>query len=910
MKARLAVLCCVLLGCSTTTTTTTQVMVVVDADPGVRATTHDVHVLVRAGQGEISTWEDRYDTMLAADKAKAWPLELSLLPKNGDSTRVFEVVATALDQDGKAVAAVRAISGFVPHQALKLTLRFEDSCLGKAGLCTGTTTCHDGTCGDAHIDPGALKPYSPKPTGTLDGSIADGGASDSSLTSDGAVADQGLASAGDPCESTGARACSAHGSKLPLECNASQWQSSSPCDDTQRCDSAAGNEQGTCKPIVKECAGQTPGKTFCAGDAIRSCVDLVSFQDEKCKVNLTCSASGGVAHCVCKPGFLDDAGTCRDVNECATNNGGCDALTVCINTPGARTCGACPTGDLGDGVKGCTPALTDLTLSAGTLNPALSADVTDYNAQISLVTQTLTLTPTVPTGATVKINQQVVSSGKPWQSPVFNLGVNTVAIVVSQAGHPSHSYTLTVTRGEQEAYLKPSNTAIYERFGTSVSISGDTLVVGAFAENSNATGVNGNQADNSAGGSGAAYVFVRNGSTWSQQAYLKASNTDAGDYFGWSVSISGDTLVVGAFRESSNATGVNGNQTDNSATESGAAYVFVRSGSTWSQQAYLKASNTGTGDYFGWSVSISGEALVVGAFQESSVSTGVNGNQADNTALNSGADYVFVRSGSTWSQQAYLKASNTGAGDQFGYTVSISGDTLVVGAYGEDSNATGVGGNQADNSASTSGAAYAFVRSGSTWTQQAYLKASNTEASDAFGYSVSISGDTLVVGAYAESSNATGVNGNQTDNTATGSGAAYVFARSGSAWSQQAYLKASNTGASDQFGSRVSISGDALVVGAIGESSNATGVGGSQTNNNAGGSGAAYLFARSGGTWSQQAYLKASNAGASDQFGWSVSISGDTLVVGADYEKSSAIGVNGNQADDSLNESGAAYVFR
>src|SRR6185436_3414152 len=132
-----------------------------------------------------------------------------------------------------------------------------------------------------------------------------------------------------------------------------------------------------------------------------------------------------------------------------------------------------------------------------------------------------------------------------------------------------------------------------------VAVSGETVVVGAPAEGSNATGVNGNQSDNSATSSGAAYIFVRNGTNWSQQAYLKASNTGAGDAFGGSVAVSGDTVLVGAWGEDSDAIGVNGNQNNNNADRAGAAYVFVRSGTNWSQQAYLKASNTGAGDAFG-----------------------------------------------------------------------------------------------------------------------------------------------------------------------------------------------------------------------------------------------------------------------------------------------------------------------
>ena len=166
---------------------------------------------------------------------------------------------------------------------------------------------------------------------------------------------------------------------------------------------------------------------------------------------------------------------------------------------------------------------------------------------------------------------------------------------------------------------------------------------------------------------------------------------------------------------------------------------------------------------------------MVGAGAEASNATGIDGNQNNNDAQSSGAVYVFVRDGDTWTQQAYIKASNAEAGDLFGTSVSLDGDTLVVGALGEDSNATGIDGDQNNNDASTSGAAYVFVRDGDTWTQQAYIKASNTEAGDSFGTSVSLDGDTLVVGAWAEDSNATGIDGNQNNNDAAYSGAVYVF---------------------------------------------------------------------------------------------------------------------------------------
>src|SRR5262249_9768585 len=159
------------------------------------------------------------------------------------------------------------------------------------------------------------------------------------------------------------------------------------------------------------------------------------------------------------------------------------------------------------------------------------------------------------------------------------------------------------------------------------------------------------------------------------QAYIKASNTDAGDDFGATVAASGDTLVVGAPREDSHATGINGDQGDNSAPDSGAVFVFVRNGSTWSQQAYLKASNPDYGDLFGSTVDISGDTIVVGAAGEASAATGVNGNASDNSLPGAGAAYVFVRTGTAWSQQAYLKPSNHDF-SVFGKAVTVSGNVI------------------------------------------------------------------------------------------------------------------------------------------------------------------------------------------------------------------------------------------
>jgi hypothetical protein len=461
----------------------------------------------------------------------------------------------------------------------------------------------------------------------------------------------------------------------------------------------------------------------------------------------------------------------------------------------------------------------------------------------------------------------------------------------------------------QQAYLKASNTDFLDQFGTSIATSGDMVVVGAPGEDSSATGINGNQADNSANDSGAAYVFVRRGSTWVQQAYLKPSNTGAGDQFGASLAMDGDTIVVGAPFEDSAATGIDGNQGDNSAADSGAVYVFTRSGSTWTQQAYVKASNAGATDYFGADVSLDDATLAVGARLEDSAATGINGAQANESAGDSGAAYVFTRTGSTWTQQAYVKASNTGAGDAFGVAIDVDGNTLVVGAINEDGSVPGVNGNEADNAASNAGAAYVFVRSGSAWTQQAYLKSSSLDAGDAFGRAVTVSGDTLAVGAINEDSVATGINGNHSDDSATDAGAVYVFVRSASTWSQQAYVKAPNTDAGDLFGFCVELDGDVLAVTARDEDSAVTGVDPPSGDDSALSAGAAYLYGRTGSTWSNAAFIKASNTESGDAFATDMAFSGQSLVVGAPLESSSSTGVNGAQGNNSGALSGAAYVF-
>ncbi|NDD53332.1 hypothetical protein EBZ39_05580 [bacterium] len=507
------------------------------------------------------------------------------------------------------------------------------------------------------------------------------------------------------------------------------------------------------------------------------------------------------------------------------------------------------------------------------------------------------------------------------------------------SGGLSAGVTTTGTTGwKMEAYLKAPNPDSSDYFGSALSLSGETIVVGAYSEDNGVTTIT-NGAFTSADAStstdsGAAYVFKRSGTNWTNEAYLKAPNNSAGDIFGYSTSISGDTIVVGANNEDNGVTTISSGTFSaadaSTSTNSGAAYVFKRSGSTWTNEAYLKATNNSPADYIGYTTSISGDTIVVGTYlEDNSVTTITNGTftSADTaTSTDSGAAYVFKRSGTTWTNEAYLKAPNNNPADYFANSVSISGDTIVVGANSEDNGATTISNGTftaADASTSTdSGAVYVFRRIGSTWANEAYLKAPNNSTTDRFGSAVSISNNTILVGAYAEDNSVTTItNGTFTSAdaaTSTDSGAAYVFKRSGTTWTNEAYLKSPNNSPGDSFGISVSISGDTLVVGSFNEDNGVTTIlNGTFTSADAitsTDSGAAYVFKRSGTAWAHEAYLKASNNTTTDRFGAAVSISGDTIVVGAFNEDNGVTTItNGSftAADASIKaDSGAVYVFR
>ncbi|MBN2021933.1 MAG: hypothetical protein JW809_04000 [Pirellulales bacterium] len=297
----------------------------------------------------------------------------------------------------------------------------------------------------------------------------------------------------------------------------------------------------------------------------------------------------------------------------------------------------------------------------------------------------------------------------------------------------------------------------FDYFGFSVAIDGATIVVGSHLD------------DDKGNESGSAYVFQFNGAQWVQQQKLVAEDGDADDYFGVNVAIDGTTIVIGSAHD------------DDKGYESGSAYVFQYDGAQWVQQQKLVAADGNSSDYFGYSVAVDGATIIVGSYHD------------DDKGPNSGSAYVFQHNGAQWVQQQKLVAEDGAGGDLYGYCVAIDGTTVVVGAYNDDEKGEG------------SGSAYVYEYGGAQWVQQQKLVAQDGAKYDSFGYSVAISGVTIVVGANGD------------DDRASSSGSAYVFKSDGAEWRYARKLLGSSI-AGDHFGDAVAIDGHEILVGAAGTS--------------------------------------------------------------------------------------------
>jgi len=392
-----------------------------------------------------------------------------------------------------------------------------------------------------------------------------------------------------------------------------------------------------------------------------------------------------------------------------------------------------------------------------------------------------------------------------------------LAAVPAAAEPPGSPAPPLVLLALQQAQLTATDGAANDSFGWRVALSGDSALVGVPGADV------GNSIDQ-----GTAYVFMRSGGAWSLQTKLTAADGAAGDEFGHDVALDGDIALVGAAGDDVG-----------SSIDQGSAYVFVRSGSTWSQQTKLTADDGAANDWFAQAVALDGDSAVVGAYGDD---VGSN--------IDQGSAYIFARSGSAWSEQQKLTAVDGAANDDFGHDVALDGDSALVAAPADD-----FGGNLEQ------GSAYMFVRSGSAWGQQAKLTAADGAADDWFGWAaVALDGDTALVGACGDD---IGSNRDQ--------GSASVFLRSGGTWSEQQKLTATDGAANDEFGHAVALSGDRALVGAPRD------VVGSSVDQ-----GSAYIFARSGNTWSEPQKLTAADGAANDFFGeGAVALDGGSALVGA-----------------------------
>ncbi len=383
----------------------------------------------------------------------------------------------------------------------------------------------------------------------------------------------------------------------------------------------------------------------------------------------------------------------------------------------------------------------------------------------------------------------------------------------------------------KQTKLHGDDSAAKDFFGYNVALSKDTAVVGAYKVDDKVRGDN----------VGAAYVYIRSGNSWLQQTKLTASDGAADDTFGGKVAIAGDTIIVGVIRDDDVING----------KDSGSAYVFTRTGSSWSQQAKLIASDAATGDSLGWSIALSDDIAVIGAPYD------------DDKGNNSGSVYVFKRTGGTWTQQGKLTASDGTEGDLFGISIAMSGNTIIVGA---DLN---------EEKGHKAGAAYVFTRRGNSWTEQAKLTASDGAPGDIFGVRVALDGDTALISARRDDDKIMGVN----------AGSAYIFTRSGTTWSQQVKLTAPDGAADDRFGRSVALQGDTALIGAMFQDDKGKN------------SGSAYVFTRTGKAWNLKNQLTADDGAAGDVFGWNVALFGKTALISA------------NRDDDKGKDAGAAYII-
>jgi hypothetical protein len=572
----------------------------------------------------------------------------------------------------------------------------------------------------------------------------------------------------------------------------------------------------------------------------------------------------------------------------------CDALVDCeARAAGAVACGECPAGFRGNGYDGCTPLLTDLTVSAGVLVPGFSPEVSEYTWITGMESVATSFTPSVSGGVTLRLDERAIQSGRATDSLALLPYEERVRELDLSARNELHRAVQLRTRRSWlwSDTLRASNRGESDMFGSAIAAAGSLLVVGAPFE---ASAEAAHPEVDDVPAAGAAYVFDLAGPI-GEVAMLKEHFPRESYRFGSSVAATDDLIAVGAPGDSSNSRGLDGDWNDLSAGDSGAVWTFTKTATEWQVKSYVKSDNSDAYDGFGFALAMDEEWLIVGAPGEQSASSG---DPADNSLEGAGAAYVFRRTGSSLAQVAYLKAGQPGLGAQFGYAVAVSQDYFAVGAPYESRAGRGVRDETGELTAPNSGAVYVFRHDGSQVVFDAYLKASNADDEDGFGWSVAFAESALLVGAPGESS-ASG--SDETSNGAPSSGAAYVFTRAEGDWSQVAYLKSPRPREGDAFGRRLAACGERAVISAPYQASSASLLG-ELDDEVAPSSGA--LFVVVPDPWRTAATLKAPVTQEGSTLGSAVGCTAERVFGGARGDSGEGAGVS------TLEAAGAVHIYR
>jgi hypothetical protein len=688
----------------------TRVAIALDAEPSLRGRIAHVDLAFYTALNR-DAWRMRDQERLRTEGAGAWPLQWSFARSNAQDKR-YSIEARALDADNKMIALLRAEGEFRNQETVQLADTFDASC---KVACEEGRTCRDGSCVDAQVTPSMI----------VSGKSADAGR-----------------------------------------------------------------------------------------DA------------EAESTNTTLTSCG-------------DAGGC--VNECGSDHGNCDPLVSCKLEQGKPRCGLCPDGYEQQSDGSCAALLRELSVHGAVLDPAFRPDHTEYTIKTGLIARQWVLTPTAAVVAQLSLDGVPLATGDPVTPQLIAAGSEQLTIEVAGPQGKRRQYHFRLQEeGEELDFLKATTPTTDAHFGHRIALEGDTLVVAADGDDSSARGINPiNPPRDGAADSGAVYIYHRRGSSWELNAYVKASDASRDAGFGRSVVLQGDTLVVGAWKDKNR----------------GAAYVYERTGDSWKEQLKLLPDEQSDTN-FGQSAALLGDLLIVAApsydFEgsESGVIFAYRKSAADNTwvfekkiaaedpmaltwfgsSVQLSPDYLVVgatgeANGSVASGTAYvyradtfepidtLKPSTASTTAFFGERTAISGDTIAVTMFN-------------NNAGFANGLVYIFARKpDGKFEQITALQASNASGGDYFGTAIALTENYLLVGAAHESSGTRGINGSLSSPALENSGAAYLFERTASGFNQVAHIKASEPASGAQLGNDVAISGTDIVVSAYHDPRAATGSG-------------------------------------------------------------------------------------